>query len=265
MHFTTLFATLSLALAAPTSPGYVSIPLTHPLATTTNGTADKAAFYAPAGYAYKEKHVREYSAQLVKSGIVKNSTYALSLGESSEIVFGGVNTGRYEGELKTINGEFDTSHYVFKAGGNLNGLAIDNSTLWYVDAGEPITYLNQATFKTVMDAVFHNVGVRMEAKNGFNAANCSDLARGVLTLETAFFPVTVTLADLSIPADELLHNGDKDTCFFGIGASSEVGLMDTNVLGANFLKNFYSVFDIQTKEVKIAKPAFKDNHYQVNV
>ncbi|KAJ8051485.1 hypothetical protein LXG23DRAFT_52615 [Yarrowia lipolytica] len=58
------------------------------------------------------------------------------------ITFGGVNTGRYKGNLKEIFGQVDSDQSVFRVGGNVNGAPFSNSSLWFVDAGKALTYLN---------------------------------------------------------------------------------------------------------------------------
>ncbi|KAG5358549.1 Acid extracellular protease [Yarrowia sp. B02] len=265
MLFSTILAILPLALAAPTKPGYVNIPLVHPVSAKNGSDVSNEEFVARLGFDLDVKDVRKYSSELVAAGVVKNGTYALSLGNDSEITFGGVNTGRYDGELQKVLGVAGPEHFAFQAGGNVNGEPLANSSLWFVDAGKTLTYLNPATYKVVFDAILHNAGVRLSSQDNLATYPCAQGHQATFQFDTYFFPIKLTLADFGIPVDDVLHNGDKETCFVGIGTSAYNGLGDNNVLGANFLKNFYSVFDPKMITLYLGKPAQKEDHYQTEL
>lgn len=270
MLFSTTILTglLSLAVAAPTKPGYVNIPLTHPISGVKNGSeVSNEEFVARLGYNFVEKNVRKYSSELFAAGIVQNSSYALSLvpansSLTSEITFGGVNTGRYEGDLKEIFGQADPDQFVFRAGGNVNGAPFSNSSLWFVDAGKTLTYLNPATYEVVFGALLHNAGIRLSSQDTLATYPCADGAKATFRWTTPSSAIELTLADFGIPLNDVLNNGDKENCFVGIASSTFNNLGDSNVLGSNFLNNFYSVFDLKKNTLNLAKPAHKPDHYQ---
>ncbi|KAG5360649.1 Acid extracellular protease [Yarrowia sp. B02] len=209
-----------------------------------------------------------FSAQLVQQGLTKRNAYGLSLGpvdnsEFSEVTFGAVNTGRFDGKLKTLPIDDDPYHYKLKASGSVNGESfLDNGDV-ILDSGTSLTYLNEDAYSK-FSAAIAKAGIKFGTDQGLPTFKCADGDKIAFELDFAGQKIKASGADLGIPLQLLdFTSTDNSSCVFGVlpGGKDIRGL---NLFGDTFLRNVYAVYDLDRKQVSIAQAVRgKPDHYVV--
>lgn len=211
-----------------------------------------------------------YSAQLKEQGIIKRNAYGLSLGpltsleDPSEITFGAVNTGRFDGKLKTVKIQNDPYHYRVGASASVNGESILDNGQVILDSGTTLTYLNDdayAKFNATLNKSGLKIAVSTEgATAGLPTFNCSEGNKLNLSVDFDGQIVKANATDLSIPVS-IFTGADNGQCVLGVFPGGE-NLRGLNLLGDTFLRNVYAVYDLDRSEVSIAQLAKgkKDNY-----
>ena len=216
---------------------------------------------------------------LVNAGLVKSNAYSLWLDDleanTGSIIFGGVDTDKYTGQLQTlpIQKEFDeyaeliitlSSMEVVNDGEN-NSVNTDLPTAVILDSGSSLTYLPNT------NAIYTALNVSYSQQDGAAFASC-DLANKNVTLDFTFTSPTISvpISELVLSIDSveedressnLGENGedsyisggsDEKLCLFGIAPSNG----STPVLGDTFLRSAYVVYDLANNEISLAQTDF---------
>lgn len=194
---------------------------------------------------------------MVKSGAINSAAYSLWLNKfdgTGNLLFGGVNKARYQGELQTVP--------VLQLYGRYTSLAIaltdisvkgEKGTTSYatglplavsLDNGFPIISLP----KELIDPIYKEVGGGYSSTDGFGYIPCS-MAKADYNVTFSFSGATIT-----IPISELVLENYTEAdfaegdCMFGLGYS-EAGV---NVMGDPFLRGAYVVYDLVNNEISLA-------------
>jgi hypothetical protein len=207
-------------------------------------------------------------AQMVAQGLINSNAYSLFLNDlnasTGSILFGGVDTARYNGPLATLP--------LQNVGGTVSQFPITLTGLTFGDvviaknlalaialtSGDTVTYLPNA----LAQAVFQEAGAFFDQTSGNAFIPCSQ-ASAPGTLNFTFSSVTI-----AIPMSELVLNvlsdaedptfiGGQGTlaCAFGISPALDTPLQ----LGATFMRSAYVVFDIDNNEISLAQTNFAAN------
>jgi hypothetical protein len=194
---------------------------------------------------------------LVSSGAIKSAAYSLWLNKfdgTGNLLFGGVNKARYQGELQTVPvlplyGKYYslaialTDISVKSSSGTKSyttGLPLSVS----LDNGSPFIALPQE----IVDPIFKEVGAGYSSSDGAAYIPC--------TKSTADYNVTFSFsgATVTIPISELVFENyaepgfpDGD-CIFGISYSQP----GVNLMGDSFLRSAYVVYDLANNEISLA-------------
>lgn len=218
---------------------------------------------------------------MTNAGLIKSNAYSLWLDDleanTGSIIFGGVDTDKYTGQLQTlpIQKEFDEyaeliitlSSMSIVNGGKIQSLNTDLPTAVILDSGSSLTYLPD----DLVSAIYTALDVQYSQQDGAAFASC-DLANENITLDFTFTSPTI-----SIPISELIlsvssveetredpnsdDNGegsygsgssDENTCLFGIAPAQG----STSVLGDTFLRSAYVVYDLANNEISLAQTDF---------
>ena len=223
---------------------------------------------------------------MADGGLIQSNAYSLWLDDleasTGSILFGGVDTNKYHGQLQTlpIQKAFDAyaefivtlSSMSLSNQGKNTSLATDLPTAVILDSGSSLTYLpNDLT-----SAIYAMLHVNYNSKEGAAYASCS-LANEDITLEFTFTSPTIP-----VPIRELIINGNtsdskgkqdpgsqdggsssnlgsgNEQCIFGIAPSEG----STAVLGDTFLRSAYVVYDLANNEISLAQTDFNatDSH-----
>ena len=218
---------------------------------------------------------------MANAGLIKSNAYSLWLDDlqanTGSIIFGGVDTDKYTGDLQTLPIQKEFGEYAeliitlssmsIVNGGKTQSLNTDLPTAVILDSGSSLTYLpNDLT-----SAIYTALDVEYSQQDGAAFASC-DLANENITLDFTF-----TSPKISIPISELLlsvesveetrenpnssENGegsdgfggsDENICLFGIAPSQG----STSVLGDTFLRSAYVVYDLANDEISLAQTDF---------
>lgn len=194
--------------------------------------------------------------KLVESGRINTNAYSLWLNDldasQGEILFGGVNTEKYDGALQTVPvisesggvyAELIIALTAVGANGNVGSISNTTRHAALLDSGTSLMYLPN----DIADAIFSAVGARWDAAQGAALVDCA-LASSQETLDLTFSEPTIR-----IPMDELVLSSGPDTCILGVSKNSGSNVL---VLGDTFLRSAYVVYDLQNNEISLAQTNF---------
>lgn len=203
---------------------------------------------------------------LVDAGHIATPAYSLWLNDldasRGEILFGGVNTERYDGSLATLpiiqtyGGYYEL--VVALTGLSIGGQTITSSSLpagVLLDSGATLTYLPNDIVQVIYDQVQAVYVSQVQAAY----AVCT-LANNDTTLDFEFSGKTISVAFNELLLDAgtttsgqplTFDNGDP-ACLFGI-APADDGIA---VLGDTFLRSAYVVYDLANNEISLAQTTF---------
>lgn len=218
---------------------------------------------------------------MANAGLIQSNAYSLCLddleAETGLIIFGGMDTNKYTGQLQTLPIQKEFNEYAeliitlssmsIVNGGSIQSLNTDLPTAVILDSGSSLTYLpNDLT-----SAIYTTLNVQYSQQDGAAFASC-DLANQSITLDFTFtsrvIPVPINELILSVSSVEegrenphLGDNGegsytssgsDENICLFGIAPSQG----STSVLGDTFLRSAYVVYDLANNEISLAQTNF---------
>ncbi|KAK1149965.1 hypothetical protein N8T08_003521 [Aspergillus melleus] len=201
---------------------------------------------------------------MVKNGLIKSNAYSLWLNDLSahtgSILFGGVNTEKYRGELQTlpiqtVNGEY--SEFIIA----LTGVSTDAGSGHHdyssgvlpaavlLDSGSSLTYLPDA----IVQDIYDDLNVVYEPSGGVGYVPCS-LAQKDINITYTFSAPTITVGidELVLDAGDIQFRNGARACIFGIVPAGE----STAVMGDTFLRSAYVVYDLANNEISLANTNF---------
>ncbi len=207
---------------------------------------------------------------MADKGVINSNAYSLWLNDldanTGSILFGGVNTGKYHGQLETLPILKEGTDYVefvialtgmsVSNNGRKSSLALGGkSTSVLLDSGSSLTYLPD----TLAHDLFNQVGAQYDNQQQAAFVPCS-LMNNVSTVDFTFSSPTI-----SVPMAELVINPppnpdgtaptfDNGTpaCLFGISPAGQ----STPVLGDTFLRSAYVVYDLANNQISLAQTNF---------
>lgn len=201
---------------------------------------------------------------MVQKGLIKSNAYSLWLNDldasTGSILFGGVNTEKYNGNLETlpIQKSGDTySEFIIA----LTAVAVTSSSKTHnyssralpagvlLDSGSSLTYLPDA----VVQDIYNDLDVSYDSTSGVGIVPCS-LAQKDLNVSYTFSSPTINvgMSELVIDmGDYTFENGER-ACIFGIAPAGS----STAVLGDTFLRSAYVVYDLANNEISLANTNF---------
>ncbi|KAJ5194688.1 uncharacterized protein N7498_008126 [Penicillium cinerascens] len=194
---------------------------------------------------------------LVNSGAIKSAAYSLWLNKfdgTGNLLFGGVNKARYQGELQTVP--------VLPLYGKYYSLAIaltdisvksTHGTKSYatglplavsLDNGTPFILLP----KELVDPIYKEVGAGYSSTAQAAYIPCNMATADYnMTFSFSGATVTVPISEL-VFADETEHGFPDGDCIFGL-SPSQAGV---NLMGDVFLRGAYVVYDLANNEISLA-------------
>lgn len=194
--------------------------------------------------------------KLVDDGTIKSNAYSLWLNDldasTGNILFGGVDTEKYHGELKTIPILQEQGVYAeFII--SLTSLKTDNATLFsnqnvpvLLDSGTSLTYLPN----DVVTTLYKKYDAQYDSRQGTAFVDC-DLANQSGHLEFSF-----SGANITVPLNELVIVGaisrGQPVCILGIAPAGN----SVSILGDTFLRSAYVVYDLSNNQISLAQTNF---------
>ncbi|KAH8716893.1 candidapepsin-4 precursor [Phaeosphaeriaceae sp. PMI808] len=196
--------------------------------------------------------------KLVDDGKIKTNAYSLWLNDldssTGSILFGGVDTDKFHGELKTLPiiqqkgaySEFVIAMTGMGQNGQNTSLFANQNVPVLLDSGSSLMYLPD----TVVRSLYQKFKAQYDASTGAAVVDC-DVGNQPGSLDFVFSGVHI-----SVPMDELVLvatiSRGQPVCIFGIApAGSSVA-----VLGDTFLRSAYVVYDLANNEISLAPTNF---------
>ncbi|KAF1829882.1 acid protease [Decorospora gaudefroyi] len=197
--------------------------------------------------------------KLVDDGAINTNAYSLWLNDLSastgSILFGGVDTEKYQGELQTlpiikdVNGlysEFTIALTAMGQNGQNSSLFSNANVPVLLDSGSSLMYLPDS----VASALYQTFDADYDSTQDAAFVNCS-LADETGSLDFVFSGVVI-----SVPLNELVifyatYRGES-ICIFGIAPAGN----GPSVLGDTFLRSAYVVYDLENDEISLAQTNF---------
>ena len=203
---------------------------------------------------------------LLNAGLINSNAYSLWLNDldasTGTILFGGVNTAKYQGDLATIPILREYGDYyeltIALTGLSAGGTNYDDSSSLpapaLLDSGSTLAYLPN----DLAEDIYNQVNAVYDSSAGVAYVPCSITGTG--SIDFTFSGQTI-----SVPYDELLlsagtdqsgrpltfRNGEE-ACLFGIAPAQG----STPVLGDTFLRSAYVVYDLENNEISLAQTVF---------
>lgn len=210
-------------------------------------------------------------AKMAALGKIKSNAYSLWLNDldanTGSILFGGVDTEQFEGELKTLPIQAEGAIYAeFLI--TLTGLSMGDSVIAsnqalpvLLDTGSSLTYLPDEMVQTIYDAV----AAQYDATEGAAYISCS-AANSNATMRFTFSEPVIAVAMNELVLDLVTASGKRptfkdgsDACLFGIAPAGT----GTHVLGDTFLRSAYVVYDLANNEISLAQTTFNSTTHNV--
>ncbi|KAI0969254.1 aspartic-type endopeptidase [Xylaria arbuscula] len=205
-------------------------------------------------------------AALASGGQISRNAYSLWLNDldasRGSILFGGVDTAQYTGDLQTLpiqaNGGVYSEFLI-----TLTALTLGNTTVAenqalavLLDSGSSLTYLPDE----LVDIIYEQVDAQYDSSAGAAYVPCSLASNTSLsTLDFTFSSPTISVDMGELVLDLVTSNGGRPTfndgteaCLFGVAPAGD----GTNVLGDTFLRSAYVVYDIDNNQISLAQTKF---------
>jgi hypothetical protein len=194
-------------------------------------------------------------AQMVADGVIAANAYSLWLNDldanTGSILFGGVDTDKYDGDLQTVpiikeNGvyqEFVIGLSSVTAGGQQ---IFNDPVAVLLDSGSSLSYLPDS----YANSLYQIFNAQYDSQSGAAVVSC-DLANNAATVDFVFSGVNI-----SVPLNELVlldgYQRGNPICILGIASAGD----STSVLGDTFLRSAYVVYDLDNNEISLAQTNF---------
>lgn len=206
-----------------------------------------------------------FSKQLLNDGVTKRQVYGMSFGEpgdqsSSEVTFGAINTGRFEGNLEKLSYGND-GHFTVKGSGKIGDTEILSNRDVILDSGTSLTFLETDAYYNFIGAI-RDAGIQLHDQGqGITAYLCSDADKAPdATFTFGKKEIKVSVKELSIQGSQISSQISDQICILGVA----LGDGSMNLFGDTFLRSVYTVYDLERQEVHIAQgKRGQANNYKV--
>ncbi|KAI8943649.1 hypothetical protein NX059_001634 [Plenodomus lindquistii] len=196
--------------------------------------------------------------KLVDDNSINTNAYSLWLNDldasRGSILFGGVDSDKYSGELATLpiipeQGEY--AEFIIALTGmgqnGQNGSIFANENVpVLLDSGSSLMYLPN----DVARSLYRTFDAQYDSQQGAAFVSC-DLANQQGSLDFVFSGVTI-----SVPLNELVVvaaiSRGQEVCMLGIGPAGK----SISVLGDTFLRSAYVVYDLTNNQISLAPTNF---------
>lgn len=199
--------------------------------------------------------------QLKDSGAIAQVAYSLWLNgvnsSDGEILFGGINAAKFEGDLSKLPLVPYGNQYVDRFAVMLQGISLANDqgvSAQIIGGGNlPIVLDSGSTScslsENMIQAIVYTLGDQVQYNSELEeyTLSCNSIT-GSIAFNISGFNIEVQLGDFFITLDTNGH-----MCSMGIQTGSSL------IIGDNALRSVYTVFDLENKEVGLAAAVFDNS------
>lgn len=191
-------------------------------------------------------------------GLIKTAVYSLWLNSASasagSILFGGIDTSKFNGKLTTFKVRSERGHYeqfllqIKRV--SFAGEQIPGGYLAVVDSG----YTGSSFPLSLAQSIWAAAGIHdgyIDQATGYPMVDCNFGD----SLSVPFMEFDFGSAKFRVPMTELLIRTAPGQCLLGIAATSSTSKHQP-LLGVTFLRSVYAVFDLYNNEVSLAQANF---------
>lgn len=203
---------------------------------------------------------------LMNEGYTSSLTYSLWLNnitaDQGSILFGGVNTAKYQGELQSLpiiptNGIY-REFTISMTGVGLNGddaERFSGSGEWdvHLDSGASLTYLPDE----IADAIYDYTGAEYDATVGAALLGC-ELQTSNDTIDFRFSDsatIRVPMSEMVVPYAQF---AGQTICTLGVLPAIAADRREYLILGDTFLRSAYVVYDMEGHTISMAQTVYGD-------
>ncbi|KAJ6014611.1 hypothetical protein N7540_009202 [Penicillium herquei] len=201
---------------------------------------------------------------LVNIGYMKSAAYSLWFDGSMDtatggnLLLGGVDTAKYIGDLHTMSIPASNGiHYLPVV--LVTEVTLENGTSTSQTSGLPayiaLDSMVSQTFlpNDIVEGLYQDLSIWWDGQFQVGRIDCA--------LKQKDYNITFTFIDFSIssPLSDFIGNGNGEVCEFDIVPS----FGETSVLGENFLRNAYVVYDLSNNEISMAPVNFDESEGQI--
>jgi len=205
---------------------------------------------------------------MVDDGLINSNAYSLWLNDldanTGTILFGGVDTHQYHGELQTLPIQREDGQYlefIIALTGLSRTSSSDSTPHAYgplpiavlLDSGSSLSYLPDS----LVNSIYNDLKVTYDSSSGTGYVPCSMVNNDVnLTFTFSSPSITVSMSELVLgsasASNSLTYSDGTPACVFGIAPAGD----STAVLGDTFLRSAYVVYDLANNQISLAKTNF---------
>ncbi|ODQ80767.1 hypothetical protein BABINDRAFT_7462 [Babjeviella inositovora NRRL Y-12698] len=190
------------------------------------------------------------------AGLIHSSVYSIYLGSNAEkgtILFGGVDTSKYQGLLKTVPMVDVASNRIQVEMNDMtyNGMSFFNHQFYpaLLDSGSTLSLFPQA----VIDLIVSVIDLQYYEELASYIGSCSMIESSNFTFNFGGARIDVPMFNFFFEHMVVNDDGVSRTCVLNVGVSDNV------TLGDSFLRGVYTVFDMEKYELSLATATFGDD------
>ncbi|PSK57808.1 hypothetical protein B9Z65_9010 [Elsinoe australis] len=203
--------------------------------------------------------------KMLNQGLINTNAYSLWLNDldasTGSILFGGVNTEKFMGNLSTLpiiqtSGRYNAFYIALTglgADGQPGSINSSFSSAVLLDSGSSLSYIPD----NLANAVFSEFGVTYDEQQGAAFIDCNRQYENK-TLEFTFSEptISVSISELVITVG---YRRNAPVCILGIAPTGG----SSPVLGDTFLRSAYVVYDITGNQIALAQTNFNSTSNRV--
>lgn len=191
---------------------------------------------------------------LQKSGVTPKASYSLFLGSEQEgkgsIIFGGIDTDKYEGDLKKYQVSTDQGLGITAQSATVGGKSISLGQSYILDSGTSWNLWPT----DLTEAVAQELGL-ISYQQGLYIVNCDQPSDKSISFDLGENTISIPYSDLIVNVGE---NGQK-VCSLGAQATD----YDPYIFGDVFLRSAYVYYDLTDHTISIAQAKYSTSSHIV--
>lgn len=203
--------------------------------------------------------------KLYESGLTNSPAYSLYLNEANSdtgtLLFGAVDHSKYTGPLAKLDVSHP-SHYgvtlnEIRSNGRANQNVLSKPKTAILDSGTTLSYLDEDTMRSLYEVLNANPSFAINQKyyTDCNITESLSLDFGSVQIEVPAYQFLTPIENYVNPAIAGIAF-PRNTCFVGLDNAPQ----DANflLLGDNFIRSAYIVYDPENKVIALAQASFDD-------